>query len=84
MGANAFGLHDVSGNAWEWSADCYRSSYAVAPTDGNVFESEGCDRRVLRGGSWYDLPKWLRSASRIRLNPASRSTNNGFRLARTL
>jgi len=83
-GANVFGLYDVSGNVWEWSADCYASSYALAPTDGRAYEPASCDRRVLRGGAWYGNPAWLRSANRNWLPPALRFSFHGFRLARTL
>ena len=52
--ANAFGLHDVMGNVWEWVEDCWHESYAGAPADGGAWTVGGdCERRVLRGGSWY-------------------------------
>ena len=57
--ANAWGLHDMLGNAWEWTEDCYNGSngsYAGAPSDGSVWEDGGCTRRVLRGGSWFSSP----------------------------
>ena len=51
--ANAWGLHDVHGNVWEWTQDCWHGSYAGAPTDGSAWTSGGdCARRVVRGGSW--------------------------------
>ena len=50
--ANAFGLHDVHGNVWEWVEDCWNGNYAGAPSDGSAWESGNCDGRVLRGGSW--------------------------------
>ena len=84
FGANAWGLHDAHGNAWEWVQDCWNGSYAGAPTDGSAWESGDCSRRVLRGGSWYDIPGGLRSASRIRNSTAERDISCGFRMARTL
>ena len=82
--ANAFGLHDMHGNVWEWVADCYIDSYANAPSDGKAAsEVAGC-RRIQRGGSWYGVTRHLRAASRAYDTPGSRSPTNGFRLARTL
>ncbi len=81
--ANGFGLHDMHGNVWEWVQDCYRDSYQGAPTDGRaVGDREGCDS-VLRGGSWNDNPKFLRSAFRNKSSPGDRNGNLGFRVART-
>ncbi len=63
---NAFGLHDVHGNVWEWVEDCWNDSYAGAPANGTAWTSGDCGRRVLRGGSWDDYPRSLRSAYRGR------------------
>ena len=64
---NAFGLHEVHGNVWEWVEDCWHESYVGAPSDGSAWTVGGdCRRRVLRGGSWDELPKDLRSAARNR------------------
>ncbi len=87
--ANAFGLYDMHGNVWEWVQDCYHKTYEGAPDDGSAWENgcynfdDGVIPRVLRGGSWYDLPTRLRSANRIRVNPDGRFINYGFRIART-
>lgn len=48
---NAWGLHDMSGNVWEWTQDCWNTSYHGAPTDGSAWLSGDCTGRVLRGGS---------------------------------
>ena len=82
--ANAFGLHDVHGNVWEWVEDCWNDSYTDAPTDGSSWEEGDCGRRVLRGGSWSRAPRDLRSARRGRNTTGYRSNYNGFRVARTL
>ena len=82
--ANAFGLHDVHGNVWEWVTDCWNESYAGAPSDGRAWKSRECSRRVVRGGSWLFLPGYLRSALRNRDAAGDRNYVNGFRLARTL
>ncbi len=83
-GANAFGLHDVLGNSFEWVQDCWNDSYAGAPVDGKAWESGDCSRRVWRGGSWYYYPEFVRPALRYWYYPGDRLINNGFRLARTL
>ena len=84
--ANAFGLHDAHGNVDEWVEDCWRDSYAGAPTDGSKWTSGGdCARSVRRGGSWADRPGTLRSASRRWGSVGDRNGSIfGFRIARTL
>ena len=82
--ANGYGLHDVLGNVWEWTEDCWNDSYAGAPRDGSAWTSGDCSRRVLRGGSWNNFPGNLRSASRVRDPSGGRINLAGFRVARTL
>ena len=83
--ANRWGLHDTAGNVWEWVADCWHGSYQGAPKDGSAWaESAACDRRVVRGGSWFLPPKTLRSANRYKNKPSYSSKYLGFRLARDL
>ena len=82
--ANAFGLHDMHGNVWEWTEDCWNDDYQGAPADGGAWEMGDCSRRVLRGGSWTLTPGDLRSASRARNTAGNRYKVFGFRLARTL
>ena len=82
--ANRFGLHDVHGNVWEWVEDCWNGSYAGAPTDGSAWRSGDCSQRVLRGGSWYSYPGFLRAAVRNGVVTGVRSGFIGFRIARTL
>jgi len=85
-GANPRGLHDMSGNVWEWTQDCWHDNYTGAPIDGSAWlEDNGgdCDLRVLRGGSWNNFPVDLRSASRYWFNLDFAYLNVGFRLART-
>ena len=81
--ANAFGLHDVHGNVQEWVEDCWHGSYRGAPEDGSAWESGNCGRRVLRGGSWLNVPRTLRSANRNVITTGNRYNNAGFRVART-
>ena len=82
--ANAFGVYDVHGNVWEWVADCWNDGYAGAPTDGTAWEQGNCSTRVLRGGSWYNYPRSLRSAYRYRNSAGNRVSGVGFRVARRL
>ena len=65
--SNAFGLHDMHGNVWEWCADSWHYNYNGAPNDGSVWKSGKNNKyRVMRGGSWYHLPSYCRSAYRLR------------------
>ena len=81
---NAFGLHEMHGNVWEWVDDCYKPSYAGAPTDGTAVKSADCKLRVLRGGAWNYYPWTLRSAHRYATPGDVRLNNAGFRVARSM
>jgi formylglycine-generating enzyme required for sulfatase activity len=81
--ANAFGLHDTAGNVWEWVQDCPHEGYQGAPTDGTPWMSGECNSRVIRGGSWDNDTKGLRSAARASYNMLGKD-NIGFRVAREL
>ena len=83
FGANGFALHDVLGNVWEWVADCWNESYDGAPDDGRAWTAGDCGSRAVRGGSWSDEPAYVRSAARYVSEAAERSSEIGFRLART-
>jgi len=81
---NAFGLYDMHGNVWEWVADCHSESYAEAPSDGSAaYGVTGCSR-VMRGGSWIDSPRVLRSAVRGYVPANTRFIYRGFRVARKI
>jgi formylglycine-generating enzyme required for sulfatase activity len=85
---NAFGLHDMHGNVWEWVEDCYVDNGRGALTLGGstvAAESEACSQRIRRGGAWnYYVPHGLRSAMRAGDAPSTRTESIGFRVARTL
>ena len=80
--ANSFGLCDMHGNVWEWCQDHWHESYEGAPTDGSAWLSSDANenRRVLRGGSWYDLPEVCRSALRFWGAPDYSNDVVGFRV----
>jgi len=81
---NAFGLHDMLGNVWEWTADCWNDSYNGAPSDGRAWTSGFCGQRVVRGGAWSYKPQYSRSAWRGGVESSYRGSYGGFRLARLL
>ncbi len=81
---NELGLHDMSGNVWEWVQDCWNDSYRGAPDDGRAWHRGKCGRRVARGGSWGSIPGVLRAAFRGRFTSGYRNYLLGFRIARTL
>jgi formylglycine-generating enzyme required for sulfatase activity len=76
--ANAFGLHDMLGNVWEWTADCWTDPKRSCGD--NPFDRFG--PYVLRGGSWYSNPEYTRSALRNWFTPVGRLDGFGFRVAR--
>ncbi|MFM6252781.1 MAG: formylglycine-generating enzyme family protein [Dolichospermum sp.] len=77
---NAFGLHDMHGNVWEWCQDTWHENYVNAPEDGSDCISQVNSNRVLRGGSWYNIPGNCRSASRNYNIAGFGNNGNGFRV----
>jgi formylglycine-generating enzyme required for sulfatase activity/uncharacterized caspase-like protein len=81
---NAFGLYDAAGNVWEWMEDCWSDTYGNSAADKTASEAAACGLRVIRGGSWNDPPRVLRTAARAGADPRNASEFVGFRVARTL
>jgi formylglycine-generating enzyme required for sulfatase activity len=82
--ANGFGLFDMAGNAFSWVQDCYVEGYTGAPADGSARSEANCPLRAIRGGSWLNSDKGLRTALRDRDPPKGRYQNLGFRVARDM
>jgi formylglycine-generating enzyme required for sulfatase activity len=84
--ANAWGLHDMNGNVFEWVEDCYEVDRVHAPADGSANREGNCANRVFRDGTFLSNPYMQRSARRGAPYPATRRGRNylGFRVAKTL
>jgi formylglycine-generating enzyme required for sulfatase activity len=78
---NAFGLHDMHGNVWEWCEDDWHDDYKGAPVDGSawIVNPRG-DSRVFRGGCWACGAEVCRSAFRFKLEPVQQEKDGGFRV----
>ncbi|MBD3307494.1 SUMF1/EgtB/PvdO family nonheme iron enzyme, partial [candidate division KSB3 bacterium] len=85
---NAWGVHDMHGNVWEWCADTWHKTYEGAPKDGSLWGSlDDKKTKMIRGGAWGSPAGLCRAASRLRFLPGSWSSSRGFRVvvsARTL
>lgn len=82
---NAYGVHDMIGNIWEWTEDCFIVGYEGAPTDGSVwYEPDNCERLIVRGGGWYSRNWFMRPAGRSREPAEYRSTTLGLRVVREI
>ncbi|MDQ3064546.1 MAG: formylglycine-generating enzyme family protein, partial [Acidobacteriota bacterium] len=80
---NGFGLADMHGNVWEWTADNWSDDYSDAPTDGSAWETDDEDYRlyrVIRGGSWDSIGNNCRSSHRRKQPQTNGSTKIGFRV----
>jgi len=79
---NGFGLHDMAGNVWSWTADCWSETH-IGAADGAAPRTDGdCAKRTLKGGSWYFHWRNIRPAARTPAPVGARHYDVGFRLAR--
>jgi formylglycine-generating enzyme required for sulfatase activity len=85
---NPFGLYAMLGDVWQWTADCWHDSYVHAPADGSAWTSGNCEKHVIRGGSWDNVPIFIRSAARSASSADGGeydySSLSGFRIARDM
>jgi len=81
---NAFGVHDMHGNVYEWIEDCYSPDHSGSAGDGSARTDGDCKFRLMKGGSWVAHGYQARAAARIRYVTDYRYDDYGIRIARTL
>ena len=85
--ANGFGVHDVSGNVWEWVEDCALNRVHAPPSDGSavtVRSGGDCQLRMMRGGSWDTWTVTVEVGNRYSPDPTTVYASFGFRVSRRL
>lgn len=82
--ANYFGVSGLLGNAFEWVSDCWTEGNNDIPADGTARLTDDCAKRVLRGGSWFSQPDYVKFGFQNRFDGDIRASTFGFRIARGL
>ncbi|HXF91284.1 MAG TPA: formylglycine-generating enzyme family protein [Nitrospiraceae bacterium] len=83
QGVSPYGLYDMAGNVWEWVQDWYGANYYEVSPERNPQGPEQGQFKVLRGGSWSDLPKYLLTYGRFKLPPTTQNSFTGFRCVKS-
>jgi formylglycine-generating enzyme required for sulfatase activity len=84
LAPNDFGLYDTIGNVAEWVADCYQAARDMLAEASTPIVTDGCSRRIVKGGSWGALAHNLRIAERVPYAATHRDDSIGIRVAKTL
>jgi formylglycine-generating enzyme required for sulfatase activity len=79
---NPWGLYDMQGNIWEWTADCWNDNYEGAPTDGSAWKTGDCDARPSRGGSYGNAVHSAYAGVRAPRHASYNGHSWGFRIVR--
>jgi formylglycine-generating enzyme required for sulfatase activity len=82
-GKSPYRVYDLAGNVWEWVQDWYERAYYSHGPEENPIGPESGDFKVLRGGSWSELPKYLLTYGRFKLPPETKNSFTGFRCAKS-
>ncbi len=80
--SNPFGLFDMLGQVFEWTADCWNASYVGAPLDGSAWSRGDCTLHPTRGGSWNLDSRYARTGARGRDGDDYEGNMVGLRVAR--
>lgn len=81
-GKSPYGVYQMAGNAYEWVQDWYATNYYETSPERNPQGPPQGQFKILRGGSWSDLPKYLLTYARFKLLPDTRNSYTGFRCAK--
>jgi formylglycine-generating enzyme len=79
---NPWGLYDMQGNIWEWTADCWNDNYEGAPADGSTWMTGDCDARPSRGGSYGNAVHSAYAGVRAPRHSSYNGHTWGFRVVR--